>query len=156
LAPDSNPHSNQNSNPDPNCLFRIRIRPNVSDPYGSGSATLTKTFNLPARQIVVLFKSENLSLFTVLCRPPFWLSWNKICISYTDPGDPKSIRIRTRMPNQYESAWIRIRNTEQLLKGQWREMVSVSFHHVSEHDKESKHFLVWFNYLPSYRRICTF
>jgi hypothetical protein len=37
---DSNPVSDPDSNPDPKRLFRFRIRPKVSDPYGSGSATL--------------------------------------------------------------------------------------------------------------------
>jgi hypothetical protein len=43
--PDSDPDSNPDSYPDPKCFFldpyRIRIRPKVSDPYGSGSGSAT-------------------------------------------------------------------------------------------------------------------
>ncbi len=42
----SDPVSDQDSNPDPKCLFRIRIRPKVSDPYGSGSGSATLYFKL--------------------------------------------------------------------------------------------------------------
>jgi len=60
----SNPVSDPDSNPDLKCLFLIRIRPKVSDPFGSGSPTLQKYLIIVVGDCFLYSCRSKISFFT--------------------------------------------------------------------------------------------